>query len=131
MNFTMAAQDIKIAIVIISGVLMLAFFIWLFYFLRKENKKLTIKTYRDIEAEGIPDLKCPKCNSYMDAGYTLAGKGLLFRKRHEEFKLIALGRLIPNTANLGFSTKENLAWQCQQCQLILIDYRFQIKKGKA
>ena len=106
-------------------------FVWLFVMIRRESKKLIIKTYRDIESEGIPELKCPKCNTYMEVGYTLASKGMLFRNRHAKFKWNALGKLIPNTANLGFSPKANLSWKCDNCKLIILDYSCQIEKGKS
>ena len=101
--------SMKILIPIILAVLLLPFFIWLFYMIHKESKKLTIKTFRDLERETIPDLKCPKCSTYMEVGYTVAGKGMMFRNRNEKFRIVALDRLLPNTANLGFSIKENLS----------------------
>lgn len=95
---------------------------------RKESKRQTVKTYREIESQGIPDIKCPKCGTYMDAGYMIVAKGLIFRRKHEALKLTGTGRLLPNTTNLGFKVKENLAWTCNTCQLVMIDYSFQIKK---
>ena len=97
--------------------------------MRKESKKITVKTFRDVEIGGIPELKCPKCNNYMEIGYTIASRGLLFRKKDETFKLVETGKLIPNTANMGFSMKENLAWKCNTCKLLLLDYSCQIKKS--
>ena len=118
----------KILVPIILAALLLPLIIWVFYAAYKESKKLTIKTFCDIASEGIPDVKCPKCHTYMEAGYTIAGKGMFFRKRNEAMKLVAIGRLLPNTANLGFSVKENLSWQCQNCKLLVLDYSCQIKK---
>jgi len=118
----------KIIIPIILAVILISFFIWIFNLIRKESKKITVKTYQELKIAGTPELKCPKCNDYMDVGYTIASRGLLFRKQEEKFKPVATDKLIPNTANLGFGMKENLAWKCNNCKLVLIDYSCQVKK---
>jgi len=109
-------------------VIFIPLFTWIFYMIRKESKKITIKTFRELELEGIPELKCPKCNNYMDIGYTIASRGIIFRKRDEELKLVASDSFISNTANMGFGMKENVAWKCSNCKIISIDYSCQVKK---
>lgn len=130
-TFNSSHKFMKTLIPILLAILLIPLFIWIFYRVRKESKKLVIKTFRELESEGIPDLKCPKCHVYMDVGFTVAGRGLMFRRRYEEFKYIAADRLVTNTANLGFSMKENLSWRCDHCKLIMVDYSCQIIKSSS
>jgi len=117
----------KILIPVTATLIIAAILTWIFYMVRKESRKLTIRTIGDLNNSIIQKLKCPKCGVHAVTGYTIAGRGVLFRNKDEAFKLITPGNLIPNTANLGFSTKYNLAWKCTNCKLLIIDYSCQIK----
>lgn len=118
----------KLLIPLLFAAVFVPLFIWLFVFIRRESKKIVVKSFQDLEREGIPDYKCPRCNTYMEVGYSVAGKGMMFRNKNMQFKVVAPGRLLRNTANWGFKIRENLAWKCANCQLIVVDYGFQIKK---
>jgi len=118
----------KTIVPILLAVFFIPFFLWLFYMIRKESKNITVKTYQQLENEVFTELKCPRCGKKMKSGYTLASRGLIFRNAEDSFSLRVPGKFIPNTANLGFSRKENLSWRCENCNLLLVDYGFQLSK---
>ena len=70
------------------------------------------------------DVSCPGCGREMAPGYVLAGRGIHWRGAGEgpigPFATI-LGAL-PNTISLSFRPRENRAWRCEACSILVVDH---------
>jgi len=79
------------------------------------------KTLAEVDRDGFPDYRCPKCGVFMTPGFS-AADGVFFRTRDEKRKVFAIKRLLPNTRNMTPSLRENMAWRCDACRLLVMDY---------
>ncbi len=103
--------------------LTVAVLIFLWVVLRALNKKNhAFKDYRELDA-GL-SYPCPKCGRVMENGFVTAGKGIIFRASQEKpaGQILNTDALLDNTINMTFSSKENLAFRCRDCQYVLIDH---------
>jgi hypothetical protein len=107
-----------------------ALLIWLFYKLRN----VTTRTVTMSEAVSLrkDNLLCPVCGKVMTAGFSAAPRGIFFRKTVEK----PFGTFIPpwnamvNTLNTGLTPRENVAWRCAPCNLLLINHSASVKRNK-
>lgn len=76
------------------------------------------------DASDIPAHNCPNCGRPMQTGFALAGKGVAWREASQKYTLwqMTIFGSLPNTVNKGFTRRENRAWRCETCQLILMDH---------
>lgn len=82
--------------------------------------------------EGHARHRCPACNSPMESGFVVTGRGLHWiadLRRAGVFSL-NLGTALENTLNLTLSLAGNPAWRCPSCKLLLLDYSRLVRKDR-
>ena len=118
--------DFMPILVVLPAIILL---IVVFLFLRKTIKKnLKTMSFDELRRFGIASYKCPRCNQEMKQGFRLSNQAIIWRSKDEKVKTMAPERMLSNTMNFTVSTKENLAWHCESCKLILVDYNQLIGK---
>lgn len=78
------------------------------------------------------DYRCPECQTQMEQGYTLTGKGIIWAPRFGK-KISAFahtGQVLDNTMSLRMSPALNMAWRCTHCSYVLIDHSKLVIKEK-
>lgn len=73
-------------------------------------------------------MRCPRCASDMESGYTLATRGITFRKQRDQVGWLdnAVWTALPNTMAMGFRLPMNPCLHCSACRLLMIDYSRQV-----
>jgi hypothetical protein len=103
----------------------LAAMIFVLLTIKKEKKRNSHIISPDEARVYRRDYACPKCNSIMEKGFTLAARGLTWCDSEDDFvgnffKLTP--QRLDNTANWGLTLRANSAWKCDTCNLVLIDH---------
>ena len=125
-------MNVEYSRLIISFVIV-AFIIFLLFIL-SEIRKITAGTkvidYDRIKVDANMAYSCPKCNTEMEKGFIMAGRGMIWRNEREKPTSIfsTVFKCLDNTINFTMSTKENRAWRCQSCKYVLIDYNALVGK---
>lgn len=75
------------------------------------------------------ELKCPKCNAPMDKGFSLAGRGIIWRERKEKQpgQFSSIGSVLENSVSLNMQPALNISWRCIDCKLVVIDNSKMVK----
>ena len=95
----------------------------LYFFFRKQIiSKSDVTNLNEVPEVLSKQYFCPKCNREMKTGFSIASRGIIWRDKNEKRSLFAMNRLLPNTLNMGFKVKENLTWNCKNCELLIFDY---------
>jgi hypothetical protein len=114
---------------LLSGAILIATLLILLILLRRMEKKNTVM-HIDRSTLSWSDYKCPKCRQFMQHGYTLAGRGIIWASKDSKkpgpFSNVA--QALENTASLRLSPPLNMAWYCQECKLILMDHSKMLKQ---
>ena len=109
--------------VAISALLLFCGFV--FWVLRRVRRG---QVQRRNAPDRLPDMRCPVCGQAMQAGYVLAGNGLIWQPpdaRRSFFKQ-GIWRALPNTTNTGFVARRLHARRCERCQVLMLDYAAQV-----
>ena len=79
------------------------------------------------------ELKCPKCNAPMDKGFSLAGRGIIWRERKEKQpgQFSSIGSVLENSVSLNMQPALNISWRCSDCKLVVIDNAKMVKVKNA
>lgn len=129
---------LMIGVTIVFIVPIVILMIFLFKQLNRNSQDL-----RYIVPEGTKDysdeeILCPVCHEAMISGYSITNRGIIFHERNEEFSLLKAmlnNQLLKNTADYSFRfrPRENQAWRCHSCQIVLIDHSklLEVEKAKA
>jgi len=78
------------------------------------------------------DYRCPACQTLMEQGYSLAGKGIIWTPRFGR-KIGAfahIGQVLDNTLSLRIPPALNMTWQCVHCSYVLINHSKLVTKVK-
>ncbi len=72
---------------------------------------------------------CPHCKQPMEQGYVLAGKGIIWspRRGNKIGTFAHIGQALDNTMSLRIPPALNMAWQCAQCKLTIVDHSQLVK----
>ena len=75
------------------------------------------------------ELACPKCKTPMDEGFSLTGRGIIWRARIEKLPgpLSNIGSVLENSISLNLQPALNLCWRCSHCKLVVIDNSKMVK----
>ena len=123
MNNTSIILLVGLFILIIVGVL------WLL--LRKLTKENKITKLSESEIEW-QEIKCPKCQHAMECGYSMAGRGVIWREKHAKRPglFATIFSALDNTMSISAPPALNLSWHCQHCKLIMLDHSKMVKVKK-
>ena len=85
----------------------------------KGNKVLKLKE-SEINWE---EIKCPKCQVLMEAGYSMAGRGIIWREKRAKKPgtFSTIGSVLDNTLSINIPPALNISWRCRSCKLIVLD----------
>ena len=79
------------------------------------------------------EIECPKCQIPMESGYSMAGRGVIWRekgaKRPGTFSTI--GSVLENTMSINMPPALNISWRCHNCKLIVLDHSKMVKVKNA
>lgn len=124
-------QEMFVIIIVSTAIVLTAPIVILMIFLFKRLNQNS-QELRYIIPEGQKDyseeeILCPMCQQAMISGYSLTTRGILFHQKNENFSLLKAmfnNQLLKNTADLSvrFRPRENQAWRCPDCQMVLIDH---------
>lgn len=83
-------------------------------------------THRSI-AELPPEpstVLCPRCAQPTQAGFAVAGRGIHWRgAQAKPIGIFAtVFSVLPNTISMSIPTRENRAWRCAGCAIVVIDH---------
>jgi len=78
-------------------------------------------------------IKCPKCHAQMEPGYSMAGRGVIWRGTGDGRPglFITITSVLENTMSLNAPPALNISWRCLNCKLILLDHSKMVKVKKA
>ena len=78
------------------------------------------------------EMACPKCETLMDDGFSLTGRGITWRARNEKLPgaMSNIGSVLENSISLNLQPALNLSWRCRQCKLVVIDHAKMVKVKK-
>jgi hypothetical protein len=95
---------------------------------RKINKANNIIKLKESEIEW-KELRCPKCQKVMDAGLSLAGRGIIWREKTEKKPGLFsnIGSVLENTISLNVLPALNISWRCSSCKLVILDNSKMVK----
>ena len=113
----------------IIGLIGIVPLIFVYYFMRKISKKnSTVINLTEIESRNLESYTCPKCKKTMESGFSLPN-GIHWRSNdNKPFSIFtSRDKALENTTNISFSIKENKAWRCKECNLVLIDHSTFVK----
>jgi hypothetical protein len=96
--------------------------------IRKISKGNSVVKVKQSEIEWI-ELKCPKCQKIMDVGYSLAGRGIIWREKTEMKPGLfsSIGSALENTISLNILPALNISWRCSSCKLVILDHSKMVK----
>ena len=79
------------------------------------------------------ELKCPQCQELMETGFSLAGRGIIWREKNEKKPglFVTIGSVLDNTLSLNAPPALNISWRCNNCKLVMLDNSKMIKIKKA
>ena len=120
------ATTIRLIIMLIATIIPLGILLMIIRNIYKRNK--SFMTYTDYLPYDLQDVPCPRCQETMDPGFIMAGKGMQWRKQRDSFTTFKLG--LENTMNVTMTTKENRAWHCENCRMLVIDHSTMISDSK-
>jgi len=117
---------------IIAILITTIFTIVLLVAIRRINKKNTVVKLKKSEIEW-KDLKCPKCQKVMDTGFSLPGRGIIWREKNEKKPgpFSNIGSVLENTISLNFLPALNISWRCCSCKLVILDISKMVKVNDA
>ncbi len=98
---------------------------------RKISKSNTVVS-KKLSAIVWQELACPKCKITMDEGFSLTGRGIIWRARNEKLPgpLSNIGSVLENSISLNLQPALNLSWRCSHCKLVVIDHAKMVKVKK-
>ena len=114
---------------LVIGLIGIVPLIFLYYLMRKISKKNSaVINLTEMDSKNLEYYTCPKCKGTMENGYSLPN-GIHWRPNTDKpFSIFTTkDRALDNTLNISFSIKENKAWRCRKCNLILIDHSTFVK----
>ena len=117
----------------ITAILISIFFaIALLVIIGKVNKRNTVVKLKKSEIEW-KKLKCPKCQKVMDTGFSLPGRGIIWREKNEKKPgpFSNVGSVLENTVSLSFLQPLNISWRCSSCKLVTLDISKMVKVNDA
>ena len=103
--------------------------ILVFYFMRKISKKnSSTVNMTEVESRSLESYICPKCKTTMDNGFSMPN-GIHWRPNTDKpFSMFTTkDKALDNTLNISFLMRENKAWRCKECSLIIIDHSSLVK----
>ena len=116
-------------LVIVAALIVISAFLIIIRKLVKGNK-VEILNESQINWE---ETKCPKCQVPMESGYSMAGRGVIWRERSGKkpgtFSTIA--SVLDNTMSISMPPALNISWRCQSCKLIILDNSRMVKVKNA
>jgi len=117
---------------LIGAVSAFIFVLLVLYLTLKKLYKLNREYKRYDEIDRYIAYTCPKCDTVMENGFVMAGKGICYRADETKplSQFIGPKTLLKNTMNMTMSIKENVAWRCRDCNYILVDHSYLIGKRK-
>jgi len=70
------------------------------------------------------DYPCPQCGAPMQQGWVLLGKGAIWSERAagRPGAFSHLGQALPNTISMQLKPAANMAWRCDACRILTVDY---------
>jgi hypothetical protein len=69
----------------------------------------------------IPQYPCPKCAIEMQKGFSRSN-GIAWRNEYEPPLPIYIRKQALENTLIAVTGRENIAWYCQECKLILVDH---------
>lgn len=107
-----------------------AFIAWLFYKIRSITTRII--TISETVLIRKNNLLCPVCGKMMAAGFSASPRGVFFRNSVQKpfGTFIPIWQALKNTLNTGIVPKENVAWRCESCALILIDHSAAVVRNR-
>jgi len=95
----------------------------------KKNKVVKLHENRIVWTE----IRCPNCRNIMEQGYSMAGRGIIWRGKNEKKPGLfsTIGSVLENTASFNSPPALNLSWRCKQCNFLILDNSKMIKLKKA
>lgn len=76
------------------------------------------------------DYRCPQCGELLEQGFIMAGRGIIWRPRSDKpiGAFAHIGQALDNTLSPSLPPRQNMAWHCPDCRLILIDHDKLVKR---
>ena len=73
---------------------------------------------------------CPECGVSMQQGFIMAGRGIIWRRKDDKpiSSFAHIGQALDNTLSASLQPRQNMAWHCSACRLILIDHAKLVKR---
>ena len=104
-------------------ILTLAVFALVLILLRHIAKKNTVIKQEKYRVEWQA-LNCPVCRNAMEEGFSLAGRGIIWRGKDdkEPGMFSTMGSVLENTLSLRARPALNLSWRCKTCGLVVLDH---------
>ncbi len=101
-------------------------------FLKKVITGINAPEYVDALAQYDRNFQCPRCGTAMESGFSFAPRGIQWRGATETppGRFTIVQKVIPNTANWGFTIRDNKAWRCRACSLLVVDHTSFLRHGK-
>ncbi len=66
---------------------------------------------------------CPQCGKEMLSGYVFAPLGIHWLSKSQKPPIFhPVWRALPKTLNWRLRRRENPAWHCDQCQMLIVDH---------
>ena len=117
-------------IILMTGIIpvMLILFVFLFFLRKMIRRHSNYRSFDELKREGAESFKCPRCGNQMDYGFRMANQGIIWRLEQEKMQMVAPQRMLENTMNFTMKNKENPAWHCKGCKLIIIDHNYLVGK---
>ena len=115
-------SDVGIALGVVVAALGIGALVFLWVVVRRVSRNNTVVA-DDPRLWLERECRCPGCDQPMAQGYVLAGKGLIWRPRGRQGPdtFAQIGQALPNTMSFGLPPALNMAWRCEDCQLITLD----------
>ncbi len=78
------------------------------------------------------EVRCPKCQVPMEPGYSMAGRGVIWRKKGAKRPgtFSTINSVLENTLSINIRPALNISWRCPGCKLIILDYSKMVKINK-
>jgi len=73
---------------------------------------------------------CPQCGAIMEQGFIMAGRGIIWRPKDDKpiGTFAHIGQALDNTISPSLPPRQNMAWHCPRCRLILVDHDKLVKR---
>lgn len=117
-------STVHLVVIIVGSVIVLAALVFFYVYMRR----MYLSQNNALAGDVVPLMRlkvdCPRCHKRMQPGFALAARGIFWRADQDKpFGLANTpGRLLSSTANWGMRTRENMAWRCEACNMLLVDH---------